>query len=100
MTPSIPAVSEAERIALLDKVEQVLSRRFPICRDCADNDGICENSGLPCDLRAAFDDLRAALSAASLVRSQQDQPDWPPQVTAIGLADGEQRHGSTGQLWE
>lgn len=27
-------------------------------------------------------------------------PDWPPQISAIGLAKGEQRHGSTGQLFE
>lgn len=28
------------------------------------------------------------------------QPDWMPRASAIGLPDGHQRHGSTGQLWE
>lgn len=27
-------------------------------------------------------------------------PDWPPLVSAIGIPDGERRHGSTGQLFE
>jgi len=27
-------------------------------------------------------------------------PDWPPQSSAVGLRDGERRHGSTGQLFE
>ena len=27
-------------------------------------------------------------------------PDWPPRISALGLADGYQRHGSTGQLFE
>ena len=27
-------------------------------------------------------------------------PDWQPQGSARGLPDGEQRRGSTGQLWE
>lgn len=26
-----------------------------------------------------------------------EMPDWPPQVTAIGVPDGTFRHGSTGQ---
>ncbi len=28
-----------------------------------------------------------------------EQPDWPPRRSAIGLPDGEQAHGSTGQLF-
>jgi hypothetical protein len=51
----------ADIITLLDKVQQVLTRRFPRCRECADNDGICPDSGLPCDLGAAFDDVRKSL---------------------------------------
>lgn len=31
---------------------------------------------------------------------QDEQPDWQPRASAIGLPDGHQRHGSTGQLWE
>jgi Fe-S cluster biosynthesis and repair protein YggX len=27
-------------------------------------------------------------------------PEWPPQGSAIGVPDGERRHGSTGQMFE
>jgi hypothetical protein len=27
-------------------------------------------------------------------------PDWPPQISAVGLPDGERRYGSTGQSFE
>jgi hypothetical protein len=33
-------------------------------------------------------------------KSEHEMPDWPPQGSAIGLPDGTQRHGSTGQLFE
>jgi len=38
---------------LWSKIKDVLARRFPVCRDCADECGTCPNSGLPCDLNAA-----------------------------------------------
>lgn len=62
--PAQPTGDVGTRIKLLDKVQEVLERRFPMCRDCADNDGTCEGNGLPCDLTAAFDDLRGALRSA------------------------------------
>lgn len=45
-------ISDAE--SFLNRVEDTLARRFPRCRDCADHDGRCPNTGLPCDLRSAF----------------------------------------------
>lgn len=33
-------------------------------------------------------------------RALDRQPDWPPRRSAVGLPDGERRHGSTGQLFE
>ncbi len=33
-------------------------------------------------------------------RKERKFPDWPPTISAIGLAEGERRQGSTGQLWE
>ena len=29
-----------------------------------------------------------------------DNPDWPPQASAVGLLEGTLRYGSTGQLFE
>lgn len=57
-----PMVTEEEiaRIkAFLDKAHEVLIRRFPRCRDCADDGPTCPQSGLPCDLDKEF---RAILS--------------------------------------
>ena len=31
---------------------------------------------------------------------EEQTPDWPPASSAVGLADGVRRYGSTGQLWE
>lgn len=33
------------------------------CRDCADNNGICENSGLPCEVPVAEKAVEHVLSA-------------------------------------
>lgn len=71
MTPTAEESAEAvrdsypERAAvmraneLLDKVYAVLAHRFPRCRDCADDGPTCPHSGLPCDLKSAFDTIRA-----------------------------------------
>lgn len=34
----------------------------PRCRDCADNDGVCERSGLPCDPARARKAIRYVLT--------------------------------------
>lgn len=66
--PASPAVGE-EELARANKflatVRDVLSRRFPFCRDCADDGPVCPNSGLPCDLASEFANLSAILSRAS-----------------------------------
>jgi len=35
--------------SFIDKLSCVFGRRFPRCRDCADNAGDCPESGLPCE---------------------------------------------------
>lgn len=35
-----------------------------------------------------------------IARQLDEMPDWPPMRSATGLPDGEQGHGSTGQLFE
>lgn len=49
--------------------------------------------------------LFSATEAEAMVRHMiegvdQTEPDWPPAASAIGLADGVRRHGSTGQCFE
>jgi hypothetical protein len=63
----------AEARVFLSKVQEVLSRRFPRCHDCADFDGTCPSSGLPCDLWSAFGNVRAALTSAAQVRAERDE---------------------------
>jgi hypothetical protein len=68
-TPQPPAqpqahadLREALRNTLL--IAETLDKRpRPLCRDCADNDGVCPTTGMPCDTRAVFAAARAALSA-------------------------------------
>lgn len=62
--PEVASGDQMEVVAFLDKVHDVLARRFPFCRDCADEDGTCPSSGLPCDLQAAFDNVKATIDAS------------------------------------
>lgn len=50
--PPHEAVSEEWILAaldFLDRARKVFACRFPRCRDCADHDGECPSSGLPCE---------------------------------------------------
>jgi hypothetical protein len=49
---------------------------------------------------AAEDDGLRAVVQVNNDRKAALMPDWPPQVSAVGILDGERRHGSTGQLFE
>jgi hypothetical protein len=61
-TPTTALLSSREAIeAFIAKVYEVLCRRFPRCRECADEAGTCPDSGLPCDLTAAFSEVLAAI---------------------------------------
>jgi hypothetical protein len=44
-----PSREEWEPIPLTDDVLRYVSRYGGMCRDCADEHGVCPNSGLPCD---------------------------------------------------
>ena len=44
-----------------EKLKDVFSRRFPRCRDCADEAGVCPHSGLPCE----FDSMLLPTAAAA-----------------------------------
>jgi len=58
--PQGDAVEEAVR-AMKHQVIQAAYRPRPMCRDCADNDGVCPTTGEKCDpFEAALDRLRAA----------------------------------------
>lgn len=57
---SVDVMREAGK--LLDKVRDVLARRFPRCRDCADFNGTCPQSGLPCDLTKEFTSIKTLLA--------------------------------------
>lgn len=54
----------ALRIAV-DALEILNRRPRPMCRDCADENGTCPSSGLPCDIGAVIRDARAALTTAA-----------------------------------
>lgn len=43
---------------LIECAEKLDARPRPMCRDCADEDGVCPNSGLECDMRKLFADAK------------------------------------------
>ena len=44
--------SVADAVEKLERFHDVLSKPRPMCRDCADEDGVCPNIHLPCGLTA------------------------------------------------
>jgi hypothetical protein len=46
----------------IDCLEILNKRPRPMCRDCADEDGVCPHDKLDCDMRKLISDARAALS--------------------------------------
>ena len=65
---------------------EILNKRpRPMCRDCADHDGVCPSDGLDCNMSALFKAAREALGwVVSLAAAPQ-----PPQAEALApdLAD-------------
>ncbi len=47
----------------IDALEILNRRPRPVCRDCADENGTCPGSGLPCDMLAVIRNARFALAA-------------------------------------
>lgn len=54
ITSGQPAQGVMVPFDLWKNIRDVLYRRFPRCRDCADENGTCPASGLPCDLDEAI----------------------------------------------
>lgn len=56
--------SEREALRIAIDALAILSRRpRPMCRDCADENGTCPGTGLPCDIPAVIANARAALAS-------------------------------------
>lgn len=53
------------------KLREVFARRFPRCRDCADEAGVCPHSGLPCE----FDSMLLPTAAADTVSVPREPSD-------------------------
>lgn len=49
---------------------------------------------------ADYLDEQAQFEKEGMDRALDWVRDWPPMASAIGLPEGERRHGSTGQLFE
>jgi hypothetical protein len=59
----------------IDALEILDRRPRPMCRDCADEDGTCPSSGLPCDMRATIRDARAALASSTPTKGGAHEQD-------------------------
>lgn len=91
------------RTALLKAIDalEVLNRRpRPMCRDCADENGTCPGSGLPCDMSAVIRNARASLTTpskepagavATIWYRGGEVEDLEADPTAAPLPDGEYR---------
>ena len=58
------------------KLREVFARRFPRCRDCADEAGVCPHSGLPCE----FDSMLLPTAAADTVPVPRELIDRFPEL--------------------
>lgn len=67
-TPSPIASGEALK-RVIECAEILNKRPHPMCRDCADEDGICPHDGLSCDMRKLFADARAELAALAITEA-------------------------------
>lgn len=56
---------EAEPVAITDEVVRYIARYGGMCRDCADEDGVCPASGLPCEPDDCDRAIRHVLKALS-----------------------------------
>jgi hypothetical protein len=82
MTPTPHSATIAQAIAalepdddeLIDLVRVVLGRRFPRCRECADNDGTCPHSSLPCDVWKKLERIAKSLRSLASLRSLGPAP--------------------------
>ncbi len=52
---------------LIECAEELDKRPRPMCRDCADENGTCQNGGLECDMRKLFADARTLLARLTAV---------------------------------
>lgn len=114
-----PAQTEQQPVAwrrvverLIANVEILDQRQRPMCRDCADRNGICE-SGLDCDIRALVKEARAMIAAPIAQTAPQglrivfDGPPGPEAGRFVEVEDTEGRSVNAGEwrertdgLWE
>lgn len=77
-----PAQTEQQPVAWRRVVERLIAnveifdeRPRPMCRDCADRNGICE-SGLDCDIRALVKEARAMIAAPIAQTAPNSDCEW------------------------
>lgn len=68
-----------DNLQFVEALDYALKRRFPRCRDCADDGPICPNSNLPCDLAGHFDRLKTAIQPPNL---RAGMPGGPNPISA------------------
>lgn len=74
------AASDGAIDVALNALEILDRRPRPMCRDCADENGTCPSSGLPCDMSAVIRGARAAAkSAAPAAVSERQLIDAAPE---------------------
>lgn len=81
---------EAEPVAITDEVVRYIARYGGMCRDCADEDGVCPASGLPCEPDDCDRAIRHVLRALSYgqrhgyIKAVSPVPvAWRPEVRAF-----------------
>lgn len=82
MTNPTKAAEAMRPSEFVEGLRNALYRRFPRCRDCADDGPICPNSNLPCNLAIHFDRLDAIVSRAMPL----PEPAHDPRDAAIARA--------------
>jgi hypothetical protein len=72
--PEAPAATREEIYTLrrlIECAETLDARPRPMCRDCADENGTCPNSGLECDMRKLFADAKRLHNRLAAPAAQQ-----------------------------
>lgn len=71
----VPVDPDVQALRTIINAVRILSQRpRPLCRDCADEDGTCPTSGLPCDLPAAIVAAEGALGVLGLATINKKEP--------------------------
>lgn len=71
---------------VIECAETLNERPRPMCRDCADENGTCPNSGLECDMRKLFADAKALhdrLAVQGATSGSEQTPASQPAATVV-----------------